>query len=138
MKLDFVDTEAESVEDSRLIRLYDFSCDEVALIHLSVLELASGLLNEIAVHRLPYVELAGVKLTLRPAAKDFGICPTVAMSEFECRLTADTWVSVAGYMEPFLSSCDSNTFQWLNETFHWTKDTSDIGFLFSPHPEGAW
>ena len=53
MKLDFVDTEAESVEDSRLIRLYDFSCDEVALIHRSVLEVGNGLLNEIAVHKLP-------------------------------------------------------------------------------------
>ena len=92
MRLDFVDTEAESVEDSRLIRLYDFSCDEIALIHRSVLEVANGLLNEIAVHKLPYVEPVGIKLTLKLATKDFGICSNVEMTEFECRLTADTWV----------------------------------------------
>ena len=138
MKLDFVDTEAETVEDNRLIRLFDFSCEEVALIHGSILELASGLEDEIAVHRLPYVERAGVDLNLRLGTKDFGIYSTFEMSEFECRLTADTWVTVAGYMEPFLSSCDSNSFQWLNDTFQRTKDTSDIKFLFTPHPKGAW
>ena len=138
MKLDFIDMDDEESECNKLIRLYDFKCDEVAQIHGAILELAHGSLNEIAVHKLPYIGNAEIKLVLKPAAMDFGIWPTSGVSEFECRLTRGTWETVAGYMEPFLSSCDPNTFQWLDEPFQWTVNTSEICFLFTPDPNGSW
>lgn len=138
MKLDFIDTGNVDGEDYRLLRLFDFNCEEVARFHAIVLELARGSIDTVVVHQLPYVRDAKVEVVLKTADKDYGILPIRDQSAFECKLTGSSWESLAGYLEPFLTACDHNTFQWLDESFSWTADTSEIGFLFSPDPNGCW
>jgi hypothetical protein len=139
MKLDFIDLENEEVEYSQLIRLYDFNCDEAALIHGQIVGLSQGALSKVAVHELPFITpINGTGLILDQAEKDFGIWRRGTSSIFECKLRLAAWSDVASYMSPFLTSCSPDTFQWLDEAFQWSHETSEIGFLFSPNPNGTW
>lgn len=139
MKLDFLNLGDDTLEYRRMIRLFDFKCDEAALIHSQTLGLTSGALTALAVHDLRFVTpIDNIKFIFRLADKDYGICQIESNSTFECKLTLSTWKEVAGYMSPFLISCDPTTFHWLDEPFQWTEESSDIGFLFSPNPNGRW
>lgn len=139
MRLDFVDLENEEQECNRILRLYDFSTAEVDLIRKPIIDLANGNLVVVPVHELPFViPMDGCALFCRVSGKDYGIRPRGDSKTFDCDVTADTWRGIVWYMEPFLTDSDPNKFQWLHSTFRWTHETSEICFLFSPHPHGYW
>ncbi len=108
MKLEYL---ADGAPDCPLIRLYDFAAAEAAQLAATVGGLASGSVDRVETHRLPFVEpIDGCQLTLVRRSWDQAAI-RVGMSAFECGFTADTWGNVAGLIEPFAKGADG--FQWL-------------------------
>jgi hypothetical protein len=74
--------------------------------------LASGGVEAVAVHDLPFVEAVdGSGLTLRSNSWDQSLIRGGAPGIFECGFTRETWDNVAGLVEPFVR--DASGFQWL-------------------------
>jgi hypothetical protein len=87
--------------DCPLIRLYQFTTEEVVELRSAVVELAIEQTREIAVHELPYVKaLAGCQLTLCVSSFDQSVLQVDACS-FECRFTEETWANIAFLIESF-------------------------------------
>jgi hypothetical protein len=111
MKLDFL---AVGLPDCPLLRLYDFTPAQAAQLLAALTYLASGAVQQVAVHELPDVAtVGGCRLTLLLRSWDQAISRT-GLAEFECALTAGTWDNVAGLVEPFAHG--SHGFQWLAGT----------------------
>jgi hypothetical protein len=106
-----LDVLSDGNSDCQRLRLYRFNNDEAGKLHDAVVELSTGRIQEIVVHRLPYVEaIAGCQLTLCANSFDHGILHLDA-SRFECRFTVETWDNVAGLIEPFAEGAAG--YQWL-------------------------
>ena len=97
--------------DCPLIRLFDFTPAEAAAFGLTVANLASGRVEQIAVHKLAGVEaVGGCELLLLLRGWDQAVVQVGPVS-FECGLTTSTWENVAGLVEPFIAG--SGGYQWL-------------------------
>jgi hypothetical protein len=109
MKLEYLNAGSP---DCPLIRLYDFTAAEAALLLSAVTALASGAVERIDMDRLPYIEpVGGCQLALMGQAWDQAIARESGPAGFVCGLTADSWDNVAGLVEPF--AIGASGFQWL-------------------------
>jgi len=125
MKLEYL---ADGAPECPLIRLYDFAAAEAARFVAAVAGLASGSVEPVETHRLPFVQsIGGCQLTLVRRPWDQAVVQT-GMSAFECGFTADTWCDVAGLIEPFARGADG--FQGL------AGSPGEAVVLFSA--SGAW
>jgi hypothetical protein len=90
--------------DCPLIRLFDFTPAEVAILRAALVDLAFGQVERVAVHELPGVVPVGrCELVLLRRFWDQAVV-RVGPSAFECGFTASTWDNVAGMVEPFVAS----------------------------------
>ena len=79
-----------------LIRLFDFTSDEIRQLHAAVLSLATGSLS-IGVHELRFVRpLGDCRPRLKTGQWDQGIMRASESNDFVCSLTNGTWENVAG------------------------------------------
>jgi hypothetical protein len=111
MKLDF---HGDGSTDCPILRLYAFTPAEAGHLLAAVSELASEVNNRVELHRLPFVAPVGpCRLTLVVTSRDQAVT-CIALSEYVCGFTANTWDNVAGLIEPFAKSAQG--FQWLAES----------------------
>jgi hypothetical protein len=125
MKLEFL---PDGSDDCPLVRVYDFSPDEVDRLCAALSALASGEQQSSAVHALPGCEaVSGCRLVLRCGSKDKGLVQLPALAAFECVLTAGSWDNVAGLIEPFLGGGGGH---------QWVVTSGDAKWLVST--DGRW
>ena len=109
MKLEYI---AEGLPEGPLIRLYDFSTEEVIELHKAITSLASGNLDRIELDQLAYIEsIDDCRLALFCQAWDQAVVRCTGVNAFECGLKSGTWDNVAGLIEPFIDG--HGGFQWL-------------------------
>jgi hypothetical protein len=114
--------------DCPLIRLFDWSCDDIATLRSVCLSLAESRIREIAVHDQPWVRsIDGCRLLLR-----LGRTRDVALngggdSAFVMERSAVDWHVAADILEPFCSQLDG---------FNWLADGSGVKVVVSRH--GGW
>ena len=109
MKLEYV---ADGSNNCPLIRLFEFTPEEVQELRKLVRLLVSGERQRVTLQNESWAEpVGGCRLSLRIANRDEGV-RQVEPLKFECVLSSDGWSNVDGLLDPF---CDSNTtgFQWL-------------------------
>jgi hypothetical protein len=112
MKLEFL---ANGSCDCPLIRLYDFTADDITRLLVQFKALASGEHQNAVLHEMRgVVPVAGCRLILRSGPTDEGLALVAPPAAFECALSADGWGDVVGLAEPFVSR--SAGFQWLTTT----------------------
>jgi hypothetical protein len=88
MKMEYL---ASDAADYTVIRLYDFTPNEVAQLCDIFASLASGTTCSVALHDQPFIQLInGCRLTLRVGRRDGGI-EKVDASGFDCILTQTGW-----------------------------------------------
>jgi hypothetical protein len=109
MKLEFL---SDGSQDCPLIRLYGFTVLEVAHLQRLVGHMATGSLEQFAVHELPFVEpIEDCKLEFVVTRWDQAVSGDIDLHRFSCGFTAGTWDNVASLMEPFVE--EATGFQWL-------------------------
>jgi hypothetical protein len=109
MKMEYL---AAGSADCPLIRLYDFTVDELVQLCDLFNSLASGAVRSIALHEQPYlVSLQGCCLTLRAAERDRGIVED-HLGGFDCLLTPDGWEDQAERVKPVIEDSRGD-FVWL-------------------------
>ncbi len=112
MKLEFL---ADGSPDCPLIRLYAFEQSEVIQFQDFVNSLAAGTETSVSLDKQPWIEpVGGCELELHLAKRDRGIIQ-VGPSRFECVLSNEGWLDIAGLLEPFCESNDLKAYQWLSE-----------------------
>ena len=98
-----------------IIRLYEFTETEAALLLANVAELAQGIKISIALSELDFITPVGdCELIFILADDDQGIADTGGL--FMCMLTQETWKQVARLIDPYTESIDAKKYQCLNET----------------------
>ena len=126
MKLEFI---AAGAPDRPLLRIFDFQTAEAAGLKALFDSLADGSRTSIGLVKDAMLEsINGCELHMHLGAKDLGVTQSSALG-FECVLTPDGWLNVAGLAEPFCEHAAPNTYQWLNED-------GPISLLLSP--SGTW
>lgn len=125
MKIEYL---AEGSLDWPLIRIFDFSTEEVRTLIDVVRHLGSSPNGTVAVHELPQVEsVRNISLVFK-IGEHYRGC-NGAPPDFECELTQIGWSNVEGLLEPFAASPSSGCYQWLDES-------GDVALLISPL--GGW
>lgn len=96
-----------------LIRIYDFTGDEIAQLALAIQNLAAEREQQLELHSMKGVyAIDQCQLTLRVTDHDQAmIC--IKRATFECGFTPGTWDNVAGLLQPFTDDADG--YQWLAE-----------------------
>ena len=108
MKLDCL---SNADEGRTIIRLYDFSSEDVLRLNRGICELASENILQFDVNdMLDVIAIDACKLTLLLKSRDQGVVRT-GPKHFECGLSAGSWDNVSGLLEPFVQG--SSGFQWL-------------------------
>jgi hypothetical protein len=75
----------------------------------------TGTEKSVSLDKQPWIEpVGGCELELRIAKRDQGIIQA-GPSRFECVLSDEGWVDIAGLLEPFCATNNSGVYQWLNE-----------------------
>ncbi len=121
MKLDYL-------ADVSLIRIYDFTPEEIGKLRSNILELAAST-SRVDIDSLAFVEaIDGCRLSFVCQDWDQGIMCINSTPEFEYRLTHGSWDNIVGLVEPFMT--DSEGFQYLE------NDTSEVGLVLSK--SGKW
>jgi hypothetical protein len=116
--------------DCPLIRLYNFNKEEVAALHVRAVELGTGTREEVQLDQeLNMVAIAGCSLSLARAKSDYGVSRTHEQNHYRCALTEESWQTVAGLIEPFLTPSAVPRYQWLSEI-------GETNLLLSE--DGAW
>ena len=112
MKLEWL---PDGSPDCPIIRLYDFTKEEVALFRAAVQGLAKGLTERFELHCQEYLQPVGdCRLTLRVRRWNQAIVKVGEPADFECGLTTDGWDAMAGEIEPFTHGASG--YQWLAGT----------------------
>ncbi|HBO44205.1 MAG TPA: hypothetical protein DD670_09785 [Planctomycetaceae bacterium] len=110
MKMEYL---SSGSADCPLIRLYDFTPDEVAQLCDVFASLASGEVHTVALHEQPFVQpLHECGLTLRAEKEDTGIVE-VDERRFECPLTKSGWEDQKERTQPFAGDGVHGGFLWL-------------------------
>ena len=119
---------AEGSPDCPLIRLYSFSRLEVLRLKNVTDRLATGKLQEIALHEEPGFEpIDGCMLFFKSGKGDQGIVED-SHQAFDCVLSDGGWLDVSFLLEPF---CETDT-----TGFEWLVDKGPISLLISV--KGTW
>jgi hypothetical protein len=109
MRLDFL---PEGSPDCPLVRLSGFDPAEAGQLHEVLAGLASGEIDRVDVHELPFIEpIGGCRLVLSVDWWDRGIIRGDSPEDLACGLTAEAWDDIAGLVEPFAKGAIG--FQWL-------------------------
>jgi hypothetical protein len=125
MKIEFL---KDGARDCPLIRLYEFTEDDVRRLRQIALRLAKGRNEVVALHEEPgVVPIGGCQLTLHRAEQDRGVFQ-IALLKFEWVCAKSGWLTVAGLIRPF-SRSNIGGWQWLCKT-------GKIAILFSR--DGRW
>lgn len=99
--------------DCPLIRLYDFTPNEVGQLCGVFASLASGTAHTVALHEQPFIQpVDGCRLTLQTATRDKGI-EKIDTIGFECILTKDGWDDEAERAQSLACDDDREHHQWL-------------------------
>jgi hypothetical protein len=126
MKLDYLPSGSV---DCPLIRLYDFSPVEAKQLHVAVGRLASGELDQVAVHDLPRVaSVDRCRLWLCVRSWDQGVVCKSPPADFDCGFTAGTWDNTNGLIETMIRGSDGC--QWLAQA------PGEVALLMST--SGTW
>jgi hypothetical protein len=126
MKVEYLPTGAE---DCPLIRLFDFSNEDVTQFLASIDLLAKGRVVDMRLDEVPYLEpVSGCLLWLRIGKKDKGVLKT-GDNGFDWILTDEGWMGVVELARPFLEADHTNCFQWLD-------DRGEVRVLLSQ--DGGW
>lgn len=112
---------------NRLIRLYDFNCQEVKWVYRLIDKLVHGKIAKAELHGCDFIEPVNCQLTLVVDSKDLGLEP-LRLNEFVGLFSLESYKTMMNLIEPFTKE-DSNGFQWLDEY-------APIDFLFSL--DGSW
>ena len=114
-----------------MIRLYDFTPDQIRQLIAVFLTLADSHQSSIKLHEMPFIEsLGGCELVLVLGSADRGISPTSKEKSFQCELTSESWRRAASLAEPFLKA-PTGVYQWL-------CDLPQIAVEFLLSTDGAW
>jgi hypothetical protein len=125
MKLEFL---SAGSEDCPLVRLYDFSVDEIGSLFAQLSSLADGEETSIAIHEAPGIEIVGdCHLFLCSGPKDVGLVTLSKPAHFECIFTLATWDNIAALTEPFVQGCRG---------YQWLATSGDANLLLST--DGLW
>lgn len=125
MKLEYL---PEGSPECPLIRLYDFGQSEANQLRELVKSLATGDLENLALHNEPWIEpVGGCSLSLRRGNRNQGIRQSQTL-RFECMLSSDGWSNVEGLLEPF---CEHNA-----TGFQWLTNGGRVALVISP--DGQW
>ncbi|NIP37737.1 MAG: hypothetical protein GWO07_01570 [Candidatus Dadabacteria bacterium] len=125
MKLEYI---ADGSIDCPLIRLYEFTETEAALLLANVSELAQGTKLSISLSELSYITpVDSCELIFILGEDDQGIADSDGL--FMCVLTQESWKKVAGLIEPFCSSVETKAYKCLDET-------GEVSLMLSP--SGSW
>jgi hypothetical protein len=109
MKLEYL---AAGSPDCPIIRLYEFTSAEARQFHAAVSALASESVEQVVVHKLPFVgSVRDCRLTLVRRGWRQAIIYRAETGEFECGFTSAARDNVAGLVEPFAEGAAG--FQWL-------------------------
>jgi len=116
--------------DCPLIRLYEFDVTGARRLREAFRSLADGSRQDIPLHEEWWVEsIAGCHLDLRLGQRDLGVVERLP-SKFECVLTAEVWLEMAGLTDPFCTADSrADEYQWLNED-------GEVSLLLTP--TGRW
>jgi hypothetical protein len=98
-----------------VIRLFDFTNAEVEQLNIIIKELASGNIQRVDIHTLPWVEsLGNCCLTFFIQKWDQAVVRKKGQNKnnFECGFTKEEWDNVAGMVKPFSKGCGGD-FLWL-------------------------
>lgn len=133
MKLQFLPDDSGSAP---LIRLFDFDPSEAKLLQDELEKLASGELDRVAIHELPFIQVLNeIELTAmfddrpRNPDSDFAILGGSTTSSFIWRGTREEWLQNARQLEAFARQCDVNSYAWLTE---------DLGVQLLVSSSGSW
>ena len=111
MKLEFL---GDGSPDCPLIRIYAFEQPAVLKLRDLVNSLAAATKTSVPLDKQPWIEpVGGCELELCLAKRDRGIIQA-GPSRFECVLSHEGWLEIAGLLEPFCESNDLNAYQWLS------------------------
>lgn len=109
VKLEFL---AEGSRDYPLIRLYEFTREEVCKLRGVFNSLASGTVRNVSLEKEPFIEPIGACwLALSVGRNDLGISRRGATA-FECELTELAWENMVGLTDPLRDS-EAKGYQWL-------------------------
>jgi hypothetical protein len=109
MKLEYL---PNAVDGAGLIRLYDYTQEDVLALRQIVDELVTGSRERIGLHCETWIApIGGCRLDLHRGGRDLGVRQRAPLS-FECELSADGWGNVKGLLEPFCEGATTG-FQWL-------------------------
>ena len=110
MKIEYLH---EGAIDCPLIRIFDFTVEELGRLLDSFAEMRTGRVRSVALHDLSLVHgVADCRLTMHLGDKDEGVVP-IGDKTFAWRRTTDGWQEVHELAEPFLVK--QKGFQWLDE-----------------------
>lgn len=102
----------EGSPECPLIRLYEFSRDDLLRLCDLLSDLASGKREVAALHEQPFIQpLAQCRLVLRVGKSDEGI--KSADDAFECTLTPEGWQDQLERASPLTEVSNADAFQWL-------------------------
>ncbi|MBI1345878.1 hypothetical protein GC163_06275 [bacterium] len=122
MKLDFI-------ADCAILRLSEFSPDEVRRFRDELNNLMAGDIPILAVHELPFLNaVSDCELILACDRQETGLKHT-GPSQFTCRWSSATWDNIIGLLDPFVEG--SLGFQWLN-------GPRDTGLSWLISKDGTW
>jgi hypothetical protein len=128
MKLEYV---PKGASECPLIRLFDFSAEDIKQFREAISRLASGESQRLEVHDLARMESIGnCRLTFFVQNRDQGVVKRSGNDEgsFECGFTMETWDNIEGLVEPFTNGGEG--FQWLGGA------TGEAALLISC--DGSW
>ncbi len=96
-----------------LIRLFNFTTEEVSNLQAAVAGLATGKVDQVAVHAFPgIVSVDHTELVLSIQSWDQGLLTLdLETNKFCCLFSCGTWDNVSGLIEPFCAG--RSGFQWL-------------------------
>ena len=125
MQIEYISSDDEYCP---LIRLFDFTTQEIVELRRVVEQLAHGTIAEFDLARLPSAKMVGdVQFAFRLTDRDEGIKETSPM-HFELHYTKDGWDDVSCRLEPF--ERPTSGYQWLLDV------PSDVQLLLSH--DGTW
>jgi hypothetical protein len=131
MKLDYISSEGLGAGNPPIVRLYEFSAQEVVELIQVFTELADGKLHAVVLQNQRFIQpLDGISFVLRNGHEDIGMKQIGKQLTFECELTADSWRKTVALSEVFLDE-KAHGYQWLVES-----PKLQIEFLLSK--DGSW
>lgn len=136
MQIDFLE---EGSADCPLIRLYGVEASQFAILHETILRLASSAQKECSLHEVPGFHALSCRLKLISSSSNAGVQRVGQNLVFEWSLTPAQWFVVAGLVEPFAQRVEQGRYQWLSgkEARH-GLDLGDISMLLSCSTDGSW